>query len=227
MSYAAARFLWLRTASSSCSSREIPHSLAMIAACSPIDSPVRGSALRGICGTICCGRSLASAFSRDALLLDRLIWSSTWRRSSLTAIGASEVVSNAAGDAGVDLPERDLVRDEDRGLEPGAAGLLEVVRGRVRIQARAEHGLARQIEIAAVLEHAAGGDLAEDLVLDRELADQRCPAWRSACPGSRPSRRGRSAARTGFGCRRALPPGGYLRSWVFAPWSFLSYTAVA
>ena len=65
----------------------------MIAACSPIDRPVRGSALRGISGTICCGRSLASAFSRPALLLARLTSSSTSRRSSLIAIGASEVVS--------------------------------------------------------------------------------------------------------------------------------------
>jgi len=34
------------------------------------------------------------------------------------------------------------------------------------IQARAEHGLTRQVEVAAVLQDAAGGDLAERLVLE-------------------------------------------------------------
>jgi hypothetical protein len=36
----------------------------------------------------------------------------------------------------------------------------------VWIKTRAEHGLARQVEVAAVLEDTAGGDLAEDLVLE-------------------------------------------------------------
>jgi hypothetical protein len=79
----------------------------------------------------------------------------------------------SAGDPGVDLPERDLVCDQDRGLEPGAAGLLNVVRRRVGIQARAEHGFHCQVEVAAVLEDAARGDLAEGLALERELADER------------------------------------------------------
>ena len=82
-----------RTASSSCSSRPIPHSLAVIAAWSPIARPVRGSALRGISGTSWPGRIFASALSRSCsvLALFRLI--STRRRSSPTASGASDVVS--------------------------------------------------------------------------------------------------------------------------------------
>ena len=70
---------------------------------------------------------------------------------------------DAAGDARVDLAEGDLVRDEDRGLQPGAAGLGDVVGGRRRRQARAEHRLAGEVEVAAVLEDRAGDDLAEPL----------------------------------------------------------------
>ena len=36
---------WLASASSSCASRVIPHCAVVSAWCSPIDSPVRGSAL--------------------------------------------------------------------------------------------------------------------------------------------------------------------------------------
>ena len=68
---------------------------------------------------------------------------------------------DAAGDAGVDLTEGDLVGDEDRRLQPGAAGLLHVVGGRLRREPRAEHALAGQVAVARVLQHGAAGDLAE------------------------------------------------------------------
>ncbi len=84
---------WLAAASSSCASRETPHSFAVIAACSPIESPVRGSALRGISGTIWPGRSLPISFARWPALLARRASISTLRRSSLRAMGASETVS--------------------------------------------------------------------------------------------------------------------------------------
>ncbi len=65
----------------------------MIAVCSPIESPVRGSALRGISGTMWLGRTLVRARRRAgvdfALFASRRIS----RRLSLSAIGASEVVS--------------------------------------------------------------------------------------------------------------------------------------
>ena len=79
---------------------------------------------------------------------------------------------DAARDPGVDLPERDLVGDEHDGLEARAAGLLDVVGGGLGRQARAEHGLARQVAVARVLEHGAGGDLAEPLALEVEALDQ-------------------------------------------------------
>src|SRR3546814_5849750 len=59
----------------------------------------------------------------------------------------------AAGDAGVDLPEGDLVRDLDGRLQAGAAGLLDVGRGRLRRQFGTEHRLAGQVEVTGVLEH--------------------------------------------------------------------------
>src|SRR3954471_20496399 len=86
--------LWCeRTANSSCSSRPISHSLAVIAAWSPMARPVRGSALRGISGTSWPGRIRASAFSRSCRVLALFRLMSTRRRSSPTASGASDVVS--------------------------------------------------------------------------------------------------------------------------------------
>ncbi len=78
---------------SSCSSRVTPNSFAVMAAWSPMDSPVRGSALRGITGTICPGRRRPSSFTRSPALLAALRSSSTRRRSSLISIGASLAVS--------------------------------------------------------------------------------------------------------------------------------------
>ena len=80
--------------SSSCSSRPISHSFAVIAAWSPIASPVRGSALRGISGARCPGRMPASSLE-PVLHATRALFSemSIRRRSSPTASGASEVVS--------------------------------------------------------------------------------------------------------------------------------------
>src|SRR5947209_3940428 len=72
----------------------------------------------------------------------------------------------ARRDAALDLAERDLVRDRDRRLEAGAARLLDVVGRRVRRQRAAEDALARQVEVAAVLEHPAAGDLAEPGALE-------------------------------------------------------------
>jgi hypothetical protein len=78
----------------------------------------------------------------------------------------------AAGDAGVDLPEGDLVGDEDRRLEAGAAGLLHVVGRGLRGEAGAEHALAGEVAVARVLQHGAARDLTEALALQREALDQ-------------------------------------------------------
>jgi hypothetical protein len=78
---------------------------------------------------------------------------------------------DAAGDPALDLPERDLVRDQDRRLQAGSASLLYVVGRRRGRQARAEHRLPGQVEVPAVLEHRARGDLAQALVLQPEPGD--------------------------------------------------------
>ena len=141
--------------------------------CSPIDRPVRGSTLRGISGTSWPGRRPASALSRCAGVLARLSVSSVSRSPSLTAIGASDARVGAAGDAGLDLAEGDLVGHQDGRLEAGAAGLLHVVgRGRAAEQAGPEHRLAGEVEVAAVLEHGAGGHLAHPLTRQAEPGDQ-------------------------------------------------------
>ena len=60
---AAWAFMWLRWATSSCSSREIFHSLTISSVCSPMVRPVDGSAIAGARGLKCHGRSLASSLS--------------------------------------------------------------------------------------------------------------------------------------------------------------------
>ena len=65
----------------------------MIAQCSPIERPVRGSSLRGIAGTTWPGRTRVSVRSLPTVEPWRLASSSVSRSCSLSAIGASEVVS--------------------------------------------------------------------------------------------------------------------------------------
>src|SRR2546429_8330402 len=113
------------------------------------------------------------------------------------------------GDRDLDLSERDLVGDEDRRLETGPASLLDVVRGSLGRELRAEDGLAREVEVAAVLEDGSGRYLAEQLALERELADERVERRRQhvlvRCPRAGavlPSERDPDAA------AHCHPPGG-------------------
>src|SRR6478735_3755452 len=78
----------------------------------------------------------------------------------------------AAGDARVDDPERDLVGHLDRRLQAGAAGLLDVGGGGLGGEPGAEHALAGEVEVARVLEHRAGHDLAEPLAAQLEPVDE-------------------------------------------------------
>ena len=79
---------------------------------------------------------------------------------------------HAARGAGLVLTQRDGVGDGDGGLEPGAAGLLQVIGRRVRIERRAEHALAHQVEVAAVLEHGAADHGAKPFAGQVEPVDQ-------------------------------------------------------
>jgi hypothetical protein len=70
----------------------MPICLAVMAACSPIDSPVRGSLFTGISTPSDAG-SLPTSLSRSTFDFDRRSPSSACRKSFPNAIGASEVVS--------------------------------------------------------------------------------------------------------------------------------------
>ncbi len=70
-----------------------------------------------------------------------------------------------AGDAGVELAEGDLVRHRHDALQPGRAGHLHVVSGGAGVEPGAQHRLAGKVEIAAVLQHRPGDELAEQLAL--------------------------------------------------------------
>ena len=81
------------TASSSWASRVIFHCLAVWAMCSPIDNPVRASALEGVAMPKSVGRRPVRARSWFLGPLARLTLSNFLRSFSLTVIGASEEVS--------------------------------------------------------------------------------------------------------------------------------------
>ena len=92
-SYAAA-ILWCdAAASSSWASRVIRHSRAVRAACSPIDSRVRGSPFCGISSPMSPGRIRPRAVSLPLVSRAALTFMSFLRSLSLIATGASEVVS--------------------------------------------------------------------------------------------------------------------------------------
>ncbi len=79
---------------------------------------------------------------------------------------------DAAGDGGVDLAQLDLVGQAQHGFQAGSAGLLQVVCGGLGGERRTEHRLAGEVEVAGVLEHGAGGNFADPLVLQAEARDQ-------------------------------------------------------
>ena len=135
---------------------------------------MRGSSTPGITGLKCRGRRPKNGL--DALA-KRCVprnarSSSCWYSREIHDRRIADGVE-AAGDAGVDLAERDLLRDRDRGVEAGAAGALHVEAGRRGIEARRQHALAHQVEVLRMLEHRAAGDVAEALARDAVLGDQR------------------------------------------------------
>ena len=121
----------------------------------------------------------------------------------MTAIGASEVVSTPPAMPGLDLPEGDLVGDEDRRLQAGAARLLDVVgrRGRPTARSRARDSRVR-LKSRACLRTAPA---------TTSPSCSPCRPKRATSPSSvggehvlvgRLRVRRRSSGRTGCGCRR-------------------------
>ncbi len=145
----------------------------MIAAWSPIARPVRGSALRGISGTSWPGRMPASALSRS---LQRLGVVQADQHAAQVLVDRERGVGggvDAAGDAGLDLPEGDLVGDQDR----RPRGRCRRPAGRRRpawsADSREPSTLSRvRLKSRRVLEDGAGDDLAELLALQPEAGDQ-------------------------------------------------------
>src|SRR6185503_19175020 len=84
----------------------------------------------------------------------------------------------AAGDAGVDLAERDLVGDDDCRLEAGDAGALHVEARSLRRESGVEQRLARQVPLARMLHHGTRDDVAEPEPLQRELLYDRLEGGR-------------------------------------------------
>ncbi len=78
---------------------------------------------------------------------------------------------DAAGDAGVDLAQRDLVGDQDRGLETGAAGALDVESRRLRIELGGHQCFAHQVEVPRMLDDRAADHIAEPMALQAEALD--------------------------------------------------------
>ena len=159
-------------ASSSCSARAMPHSAAVLAACSPIERPVRGSALRGTSGTICPGPQ-----PRELLRAPR----QRLRPVDVEQDVAQVLVDRDRGvggrvdparDPDVDLAQRDLVGDRDHGLQARPARLLDVVGGRLGRELGAQDGLAGEVAVAGMLQDGARDDLAEPLALEREALDE-------------------------------------------------------
>ena len=151
----------------------MPQSRAMIAQCSPIDRPVRGSSLRGIAGTMWPGRTPVRA--RSLPIVRALAVGLEQRLAQLLVERDRRVRGRvgAAGDARVDLPERDLVGDEHRRLQARAARLLHVVGGRLGGERRVPSTLSRvRSRSRECLSTAPPDDLAEALLLQAEAVDQ-------------------------------------------------------
>ena len=79
---------------------------------------------------------------------------------------------DAAGNAGLDLADSDLVGDQDGGFETGAAGLLDVIGRGLRVEGGAEHAFAGQVEVTAVLENGTGDHFANALAAEVAAFDQ-------------------------------------------------------
>jgi hypothetical protein len=78
---------------------------------------------------------------------------------------------DTAGNARIDLAQRDLVADQDGGLEAGAAGPLDVEARSLGIEPRRQHAFAHQVEVLRVLQHRAGNDIAQPLSRQPEAVD--------------------------------------------------------
>ena len=144
---------------------------------SPMDSPVRGSAMPGSTGRRYLKRNPSQGPSRPSRRLGAI----TLEQELLKPLRIDDRRIahriDAASDGAVDLPERDLVAESDRGLEARAASALQIETRRFRGKTAAEHRFARQIPLARVFHDGARGHFVDALALQPIFIDdgaQRC-----------------------------------------------------
>ena len=154
----------------------MPHSLVVMAWLSPIDSPVRGSALRGWSGARSPGRTFSSAAIRPLASLARLASSRILRSLSPTASGASDVVSAPPAMPDSILPSAILLATSTAAWMPVSQACWTSYAGVSGESFEPEHRLAGEVEVTAVLEHRAGGELAD--ALTREVVPLHEPVER-------------------------------------------------
>ena len=149
----------------------ICHSSAVSAACSPIDSRVRGSPFCGISSPMSPGRIAPSAATLPAGVaggvdLHQLPAQPVADRDRRVRGGVG-----ATGDADVDTCRaRSCSPTWIAACSPVPHACWMSMAGRLRRELRAEHRLAGQVEVAGVLEHRAGDHLADPLALRARTA---------------------------------------------------------
>ncbi|MNX98264.1 hypothetical protein D3C86_1306650 [compost metagenome] len=79
---------------------------------------------------------------------------------------------HATGDAAVDLAQGNLVRHQQRRLQPGAARLLDVIGRSGGRQSRPQYALAREVHVPRQLEHRPGDHFADALAVQVVTFDQ-------------------------------------------------------
>ena len=136
-----------------------------------MDRPVRGSALRGISGTIMPGRMPASGLEPGPQRLGAVELHQHAAQVVVEGDGASLVVSTPAAMPDSIWPSAILLA-----TRTPSPGRCRTPAGRRRRgssgPAGAQHGLAGEVAVAAVLEHGARDDLAEPLALQPEAGGE-------------------------------------------------------
>ena len=173
---------------------------------SPIESFVRGSITSGKIGLKCFGRSFSHGDKRAPSVRPRAL--SSTQRAIGVGIDERHVADRvrAARDAGVDEARGDLAADDDRGRQARAAGALDVECRRLGREPRRQRGLAREVEVARVLDDGAERHVAQALAGERIACDERLQHRRHHVLVRAAGVRRVRAAKRNANCRRSRRP---------------------
>ena len=144
--------------------------LAISSQLCPIDRPVRGSTTPGSTGLRSRGRSFSQGASRWPEAAAAVAREQQFAKRAENTTGGSLTVSTPQAMPDSIWPSAILLAIEDRRLEAGAAGALDIEPRRLRVEARRQDALAHQVEILRVLEHRAADDVAEALAPQADSA---------------------------------------------------------